>query len=197
MKKPMSTRNEDVQAPVTTPLYASSSSGSSSSSSSGDRQIKSKSSSTTSAITSTTTDRDYYLGGTVHKCSVEVIQTTMRRIAGTRKLPVVVHLFDSNVNANVNAEIDILTDRNHVSYAPPASLEGRACVYVLILHDDSNGDRVYVGETESIRQRLHQHRSGPFGRDYPRITALIASSPNKSSARGTETLLISTLKAEG
>ena len=201
-KKPVSTRNQDVQAPVTTPLYADSSS--SSSSSSGDRQINSKSSSTTLSTTSTTTERDYYLGGTVQKCSVGVLQTTMRRITGTRKLPVVVQLSDYNVNANfnvnVNAEIDTITDEsyeNHVIYAPPASLEGRACVYVLILHGDNNGDRVYVGETESIRQRLHQHRSGSFGKDYSRITALIASSPNKSSARGTETLLISTLKAEG
>ena len=73
--------------------------------------------------------------------------------------------------------------------------EGKACVYILVLHGrDKNTDKVYVGETESIRQRLRQHVSQRKG---TKITALVTTSPNKSSARGTEALLISRLKQEG
>ncbi len=41
---------------------------------------------------------------------------------------------------------------------PPVRLEGSACVYALIISGGSGSDVVYVGETESILQRLRQHR---------------------------------------
>ena len=43
-------------------------------------------------------------------------------------------------------------------YDPPVSFEGRCCVYVLVLQRDFFPDSLYVGETESIQQRLKQHR---------------------------------------
>ena len=114
----------------------------------------------------------YFLAKGIHRCDIPALTTTLRRISGTRNGMVV-----------------------EPGYEPPVSLEGRACVYVLVLHGQgSASDRVYVGETESIRQRLKQHLGTYKG---VKITALVTSSPNKSSARGTESLLIARLKAQG
>ena len=44
------------------------------------------------------------------------------------------------------------------NYQPPASLEGHSCVYILHLRQGGSPETFYVGETESIRQRLQQHR---------------------------------------
>ena len=117
-------------------------------------------------------DPSYFLSSAVHRCDVQALNAILRRISGTRTGAVV-----------------------EAGFKPPTALEGRACVYVLLLHGNGPaGDKVYVGETESIRQRLEQHTSAHKG---TRITALVASSPNKSSARGTESLLIARLKAQG
>ena len=43
-------------------------------------------------------------------------------------------------------------------YDPPVSYEGRCCVYILLLKHLDGPDTLYVGETESIQQRLKQHR---------------------------------------
>jgi hypothetical protein len=126
------------------------------------------------AVAAAAADQDpsYFVSSAIHRCDVQALNAILRRISGTRTGAVV-----------------------EAGFQPPAALEGRACVYVLLLHGNgSAGDKVYVGETESIRQRLGQHTSARKG---TRITALVASSPNKSSARGTESLLIARLKAQG
>lgn len=55
-------------------------------------------------------------------------------------------------------------------------------------------DMLYVGETESISQRLDQHRRNRRGKD---ISAVVLSISNKSSARFLETNLIRKLKSAG
>ena len=107
------------------------------------------------------------------RCDVDTLAVVLRRLSGTRKGIVIPHGFD-----------------------PPASLEGSACVYILIIHGETarDGDRVYVGETESIRQRLVEHTAARQG---TRVTAVVTSAPNKSSARGTESLIIARLRADG
>lgn len=65
---------------------------------------------------------------------------------------------------------------------PPPSLEGQACVYVLILPSQT----LYVGETESIRQRLEQHR---ISRKIS-FNAIIIPAVHKSQARLWEMVLI-------
>jgi hypothetical protein len=46
-------------------------------------------------------------------------------------------------------------------FLTPSAYEGRSCVYVLVIKRKSF-DSIYVGETESIQQRLSQHRSVVF-----------------------------------
>ena len=41
---------------------------------------------------------------------------------------------------------------------PPPSFEGSSCVYLLILRRENQPDTLYIGETESVSQRLQQHR---------------------------------------
>src|SRR5690606_4697904 len=79
-------------------------------------------------------------------------------------------------------------------YDPPVSLEGKSCVYVLHLVSRGRPDELYIGETESIRQRLQQHRAIRKG---VKVRALVAPAPNKSAARATETRLISEFKRRG
>lgn len=43
-------------------------------------------------------------------------------------------------------------------YDAPVSFEGKTSVYILILQNKLNVSKLYVGETESIRQRLEEHR---------------------------------------
>ena len=40
----------------------------------------------------------------------------------------------------------------------PPTYEGSSCVYLLILKRENQPDTIYIGETESISQRLQQHR---------------------------------------
>ena len=40
----------------------------------------------------------------------------------------------------------------------PPTYEGSSCVYLLILRRENQPDTIYIGETESISQRLQQHR---------------------------------------
>lgn len=41
---------------------------------------------------------------------------------------------------------------------PPPAYEGSSCVYLLIVRREDQPDTIYIGETESISQRLQQHR---------------------------------------
>lgn len=41
---------------------------------------------------------------------------------------------------------------------PPPTYEGSSCVYLLIVRREDQPDTIYIGETESISQRLQQHR---------------------------------------
>lgn len=95
------------------------------------------------------------------------------------------------VAAVSGAEKVVLVERG---YEPPVSLEGKACVYVLHLVSPGRPDELYIGETESIRQRLQQHRTVRKG---VKIRALVAPAPNKSAARSVETRLISEFKRLG
>lgn len=74
----------------------------------------------------------------------------------------------------------------------PPALEGCSCVYILEL--DNN--RFYVGETDSLRKRLLQHRSK--GGEWKSCTAVaIGISDGKSQARLVESLLIRKLAQAG
>ena len=57
-------------------------------------------------------------------------------------------------------------------------------------------DLLYVGETESIRQRLKQHRDKYKTLGYS-FNAAVINVQNKSAARKIETMLINALKAKG
>ncbi|CAB9512045.1 protein MutS [Seminavis robusta] len=78
---------------------------------------------------------------------------------------------------------------------PPAALEGHSCVYVLQL---ANGGRpsYYVGETDSVQQRLKQHRrkSGAWKRAH---AIAFPVSGGKSEAREMESILIQKLRQGG
>ena len=57
-------------------------------------------------------------------------------------------------------------------------------------------DLLYVGETESIRQRLKQHRDHYKTQGYS-FNAAVLSVRDKSTARQAETVLINALKSRG
>jgi len=80
-------------------------------------------------------------------------------------------------------------------FDPPAAYEGWSCVYVLECRRGDEPPFLYVGETESIRERLATHRRLTFSKHA--VRALIAKSPNKSASRLMETLLIKDFKARG
>lgn len=64
-------------------------------------------------------------------------------------------VFWSHLKGNVmSPKMDLVPHEQH----PPPSYEGKSCVYLLVLQRSSQPDSVYVGETESIRQRLQDHR---------------------------------------
>ena len=74
----------------------------------------------------------------------------------------------------------------------PPALEGCSCVYILEL--DNN--RFYVGETDSLRHRLQQHRTK--GGEWKSCTAVaICIAGGKSQARLVESLLIRKLAQAG
>lgn len=81
------------------------------------------------------------------------------------------------------------------SYISPPSLEGTSCVYVLQIGDDENKMRYYVGETDSLSQRLAQHRSK--GNDWSSLSAVAIQVDNKSSARSIESLVIQQMSKRG
>lgn len=60
----------------------------------------------------------------------------------------------------------------------------------------SSHDRFYVGETESMMQRLKRHREGYQKEGYA-VHAVAVRVNNKSEARNVETLLIKRLKSKG
>ncbi len=87
-----------------------------------------------------------------------------------------------------------------VGHEPPASIEGQSAVYLLHIHlKKSKGTSLgvfYVGETESLNQRLRQHRMF-YKRNDCLVHCLAFNVPNKSMARALETKLITTLKSKG
>jgi DNA mismatch repair ATPase MutS/predicted GIY-YIG superfamily endonuclease len=81
----------------------------------------------------------------------------------------------------------------------PISFEGRACVYLLIISpsrvSDSNlPDRIYIGETESIAQRLQQHRRR-WKEHHVKVIAVQVA--NKSDARKIESAFIQEFRRQG
>ena len=77
------------------------------------------------------------------------------------------------------------------SYMPPPSLEGSSCVYILQV-----GKRYYVGETDSLSQRLSQHRSK--GKEWSSLSAVaIQIEEGKTHARNVESLVIQRMAKDG
>lgn len=82
------------------------------------------------------------------------------------------------------------------SYMSPPSLEGTSCVYILQIGDERRKMRYYVGETDSLSQRLAQHRSK--GKDWSSLIAIaIKIEGGKSSARNVESLVIQRMAKRG
>jgi len=81
------------------------------------------------------------------------------------------------------------------SYISPPSLEGTSCVYVLQIGEDESKTRYYVGETDSLSQRLSQHRSK--GKDWSTLSAVAIQVDNKSLARNVESLVIQQMAKSG
>ncbi|KAL7524116.1 hypothetical protein ACHAXR_003200 [Thalassiosira sp. AJA248-18] len=83
-------------------------------------------------------------------------------------------------------------------YMSPPSLEGNSCLYVLQIGDEENKKnlRYYVGETDSLSQRLSQHRSK--GKDWSSLSAIaISVEGGKSYARNLESLVIQRMAKSG
>ncbi len=93
---------------------------------------------------------------------------------------------------------------NNVAYIPtnhhpPASLEGSSVVYVLHIYNAKHPElpgTFYVGETESLQQRLRQHRDYYKKHDC-QVVALAWNVNDKSMARQTESKLIPWMKQKG
>lgn len=66
----------------------------------------------------------------------------------------------------------------------------------LVIDPIQGADSLYVGETESISQRIHQHRTSKKNKRNE-ISVAVATVQSKSAARATETLLIQSLKKNG
>ena len=74
---------------------------------------------------------------------------------------------------------------------PPASLSNRSCLYVIQLVPSSlstSSSRYYVGETDSISQRLNQHRRK--GNKWANSSAVAFPVNDKTQARYWESALI-------
>ena len=78
----------------------------------------------------------------------------------------------------------------------PAALEGYSCVYILHVHMQTN-EFIYVGETESLSQRLKQHRQSWRAKHIKIRVAAFQVQEGKSRAREIETSLIRCLKKHG
>lgn len=85
-------------------------------------------------------------------------------------------------------------------YMPPPSLEGSSCVYILQVGNGkgkSSGIKYYVGETDSLSQRLSQHRSRK-GEGWSSLSAIaIRIDGGKSLARNVESLVIQRMARMG
>lgn len=80
---------------------------------------------------------------------------------------------------------------------PPITLEGQSCVYILLMSSFTSKtlpDQIYIGETESISQRLIQHRRRM--KDH-HVRALTIKVSNKSDARKIEAAFIQEFTKEG
>ena len=78
----------------------------------------------------------------------------------------------------------------------PSSLEGTSCVYILELNESPSYCRYYVGETDSIGQRLKSHRAK--GGAWTQATAAaFAVYGGKTQARNMESLAIQRLAQAG
>ena len=76
------------------------------------------------------------------------------------------------------------------NWTPPPSLEGNSVVYIIIV-----GDRFYIGETDSIAQRMRQHRSK---NGWSNIAAVVVKvDGGKTVARNLESILIRKFASEG
>ena len=94
-------------------------------------------------------------------------------------------------------------------WMPPPAFETSACVYVLQLvpragsrpaSSTTEGVSYYVGETESIRQRLLQHRQtflGGSAPQYDKLHCAVLQVRNKSAARAAEATAINAMRAMG
>ena len=89
-------------------------------------------------------------------------------------------------------------------FDPSPSLEGNACLYILFLRSSPSSSlppSFYVGETESVRQRLAQHRArfdgGREGGKEGGLEALAVPLSSKSEARVLEGLMINAMIERG
>ncbi|KAL7551663.1 hypothetical protein ACHAWF_014847 [Thalassiosira exigua] len=80
-------------------------------------------------------------------------------------------------------------------YMSPPSLEGVSCVYLLQIGNEEDKMRYYVGETDSLAQRLLQHRSK--GEDWSYFSAVAIKMDDKSAARNVESLVIQRMARSG
>ena len=82
------------------------------------------------------------------------------------------------------------------SYMSPPSLEGTSVVYILQIGDEKSKMRYYVGETDSLSQRLSQHRSK--GKEWSSLSAIaIKNDEGKSKSRNIESLVIQKMAKRG
>ena len=82
------------------------------------------------------------------------------------------------------------------SYMSPPSLEGTSVVYILQIGDEESKMRYYVGETDSLSQRLSQHRSK--GKEWSSLSAVaIKNDGGKSKSRNIESLVIQQMAKRG
>ena len=78
----------------------------------------------------------------------------------------------------------------------PSSLEGTSCVYILELNVSPRDCRYYVGETDSIGQRLKNHRAKGGAWTQATAAAFVVSG-GKTQARNLESLAIQKLAQAG
>ena len=81
------------------------------------------------------------------------------------------------------------------NYTTPISLS-LSLTHTHSMYQPSLSDVLYIGETESIRQRFKQHQDS-FKKQQYTFTAAVLTLSNKSTARRVETTLINNLKKNG
>lgn len=112
---------------------------------------------------------------------------------GRYDLQEVAPIIQALLPANASKVIFIPTN-----YMVPAVLEGSSCLYILHVYPlhKTGSSVLYVGETESLTQRLHQHRLN-YRRSGKHVEALACIVADKSLARQLETQSIHALKKAG